>query len=93
MCVCVYNLHDLWHTLMVVRVVYLTCSSDSEWKTRYETQLEMNQQLSKQSLLLQNKVEEARRSFKESKICNMTNTTSPVNIEHDAKCLVMFCVA
>ena len=39
--------------------------SDNEWKTRYETQSELNQQLEKQILLLQDKVEEARRMFKE----------------------------
>ncbi|RUS85030.1 hypothetical protein EGW08_007214 [Elysia chlorotica] len=39
----------------------------NEWKTRYETQTEMNQQLEKQILMLQDKVEDARRNLKEGK--------------------------
>ncbi|GFR64587.1 coiled-coil domain-containing protein 169-like [Elysia marginata] len=38
----------------------------NEWKTRYETQTEMNQQLEKQILMLQDKVEDARRNLKEA---------------------------
>ncbi|KAK3785512.1 hypothetical protein RRG08_048646 [Elysia crispata] len=38
----------------------------NEWKTRYETQTEMNQQLDKQILMLQDKVEDARRNLKEA---------------------------
>ncbi|XP_025086236.1 coiled-coil domain-containing protein 169-like isoform X2 [Pomacea canaliculata] len=38
----------------------------NEWKTRYETQQEMNQQLERQIILLQNKVEEARHNLKEA---------------------------
>ena len=39
----------------------------NEWKTRYETQQEMNQQLEKGIILLQNKVEEARKNLREGK--------------------------
>lgn len=38
----------------------------NEWKTRFETQTEMNQQLEKQILMLQDKVEDARRNLKEA---------------------------
>uniref|UniRef100_A0A2C9KRX4 Uncharacterized protein n=1 Tax=Biomphalaria glabrata TaxID=6526 RepID=A0A2C9KRX4_BIOGL len=38
----------------------------NEWKTRFETQTEMNQQLEKQILMLQEKVEEAKRNLKEA---------------------------
>nr|KAG5705469.1 hypothetical protein BaRGS_004596 [Batillaria attramentaria] len=38
----------------------------NEWKTRFETQQEMNQQLERQIILLQNKVEEARRNLREA---------------------------
>ncbi|XP_070196996.1 uncharacterized protein [Littorina saxatilis] len=38
----------------------------NEWKTRFETQEEMNQQLERQIILLQNKVEEARRNLREA---------------------------
>ena len=41
--------------------------ADNEWKTRYETQVEMNQQLEKQSILLQDKIVDARGTVKESK--------------------------
>ncbi len=40
-------------------------SAGNEWKTRFETQVEMNQQLEKQIILLQDKVEEARKNLKE----------------------------
>ncbi|XP_013388888.1 coiled-coil domain-containing protein 169-like [Lingula anatina] len=39
----------------------------NEWKTRYETQVEMNQQLEKQVLVLQEKADEARKTLKEGK--------------------------
>ncbi|ELU08814.1 hypothetical protein CAPTEDRAFT_226076 [Capitella teleta] len=40
----------------------------NEWKTRYETQVEMNQQLEKQAILLATKVEESKRTLKELKM-------------------------
>ena len=38
----------------------------NEWKTRYETQVELNQQLEKQIIVLQDKIDEAKRTLKES---------------------------
>ncbi|XP_046550786.1 coiled-coil domain-containing protein 169-like isoform X1 [Haliotis rubra] len=38
----------------------------NEWKTRFETQQEMNQQLERQILIFQNKVEEARKNVREA---------------------------
>ncbi|KAL8603180.1 hypothetical protein ACOMHN_032626 [Nucella lapillus] len=38
----------------------------NEWKTRFETQQEMNQQLERQVLMLQDKVEDARRNLREA---------------------------
>ena len=38
----------------------------NEWKTRYETQVEMNQQLEKQAILLQDKIVDARSTLKDS---------------------------
>lgn len=38
----------------------------NEWKTRFETQEEMNQQLQQQTIILMEKVEEAKANFKES---------------------------
>ncbi|XP_064610040.1 coiled-coil domain-containing protein 169-like [Liolophura sinensis] len=38
----------------------------NEWKTRFETQEEMNQQLQRQILMLQTKVEEARKNLKDA---------------------------
>ncbi|CAE1227452.1 unnamed protein product [Acanthosepion pharaonis] len=38
----------------------------NEWKTRFETQEEMNQQLQQQIIILMEKVEEAKANFKES---------------------------
>ena len=40
---------------------------DNEWKTRHENQAELNQQLNKQILILQEKLEQAQKTFKESK--------------------------
>ncbi|CAL1544406.1 unnamed protein product, partial [Lymnaea stagnalis] len=40
-------------------------NENNEWKTRFETQTEMNQQLEKQILMLQEKVEDAKRNLKE----------------------------
>lgn len=39
--------------------------SGNEWKTRYETQTEINEQLERQILNLQNKVEEAKSNLKD----------------------------
>lgn len=39
----------------------------NEWKTRFETQQEMNQQLERQIIMLQDKVEEAKRNLKDGK--------------------------
>ena len=38
----------------------------NEWKTRYESQCEMNQQLEKQIIVLSDKVEDSRRTLKDS---------------------------
>ncbi|KAL8598678.1 hypothetical protein ACOMHN_033243 [Nucella lapillus] len=38
----------------------------NEWKTRYDTQQEMNQQMERGIILLQNKVEDARRDVREA---------------------------
>ncbi|KAH9513944.1 hypothetical protein Btru_031806 [Bulinus truncatus] len=38
----------------------------NEWKTRFETQTEMNQQLEKQILMLQEKIEDSKRNLKEA---------------------------
>ncbi|XP_076446908.1 coiled-coil domain-containing protein 169-like [Babylonia areolata] len=38
----------------------------NEWKTRFETQQEMNQQLERQVIMLQDKVEDARRNLREA---------------------------
>lgn len=37
----------------------------NEWKTRYETQTEINEQLERQILNLQNKVQEAKSNLKD----------------------------
>jgi len=37
----------------------------NEWKTRFETQEEMNQQLERQMIMLQDKIEEAKRNLKD----------------------------
>lgn len=39
----------------------------NEWKTRYETQTEINEQLDRQILMLQNKVQEAKANLKDGK--------------------------
>ncbi|XP_045203096.1 uncharacterized protein LOC123556437 isoform X45 [Mercenaria mercenaria] len=39
----------------------------NEWKTRFETQEEMNQQLERQIIMLQDKIEEAKRNLKDAK--------------------------
>ncbi len=38
-----------------------------EWKTRYETQIEMNQQLHMQALVLSEKIDEAKRTLKDGR--------------------------
>lgn len=38
----------------------------NEWKTRYETQTEINEQLERQILMLQNKVQEAKANLKDA---------------------------
>ncbi len=43
----------------------------NEWKTRFETQREMNQQLEKEIDLLLEKIEDANRTYKESKYLNV----------------------
>ena len=45
----------------------------NEWKTRFETQEEMNQQLERQLIMLQDKVEEAKRNLKDGKCCLLGN--------------------
>jgi Domain of unknown function (DUF4600) len=39
-----------------------------EWKTRYETQIEMNQQLHMQAIVLSEKIEEAKRTLKDGRL-------------------------
>ncbi|XP_052793818.1 coiled-coil domain-containing protein 169-like isoform X11 [Mya arenaria] len=39
----------------------------NEWKTRFETQEEMNQQLERQIIMLQDKIEEAKRNLKDAR--------------------------
>ncbi|XP_045203098.1 uncharacterized protein LOC123556437 isoform X48 [Mercenaria mercenaria] len=41
-------------------------SEGNEWKTRFETQEEMNQQLERQIIMLQDKIEEAKRNLKDA---------------------------
>ncbi|XP_060566108.1 coiled-coil domain-containing protein 169-like isoform X11 [Ruditapes philippinarum] len=43
-------------------------SEGNEWKTRFETQEEMNQQLERQIIMLQDKIEEAKRNLKDVSI-------------------------
>lgn len=49
---------------LVVRVLYVL---GNEWKTRFETQEEMNQQLERQMIMLQDKIEEAKRNLKDGR--------------------------
>ena len=41
--------------------------ADNEWKTRYETQIELNQQLERQINGLKERTEEARTNIRDSK--------------------------
>ena len=43
----------------------ITLITGNEWKTRFETQQEMNQQLEKQCTLLEEKIDEARKTLAE----------------------------
>ena len=43
----------------------------NEWKTRFETQEEMNQQLERQLIMLQDKVEEAKRNLKDGELFSL----------------------
>ncbi|XP_045203063.1 coiled-coil domain-containing protein 169-like isoform X15 [Mercenaria mercenaria] len=49
----------------------------NEWKTRFETQEEMNQQLERQIIMLQDKIEEAKRNLKDAKNYVAGRTNSP----------------
>ncbi|XP_045203069.1 coiled-coil domain-containing protein 169-like isoform X20 [Mercenaria mercenaria] len=52
-------------------------SEGNEWKTRFETQEEMNQQLERQIIMLQDKIEEAKRNLKDAKNYVAGRTNSP----------------
>ncbi|KAK3597690.1 hypothetical protein CHS0354_040065 [Potamilus streckersoni] len=56
----------------------------NEWKTRFETQEEMNQQLEKQIITLQDKVEDAKRNLKDAKAYVEGSRVSPVNSPPDS---------
>ncbi|XP_060566122.1 coiled-coil domain-containing protein 169-like isoform X24 [Ruditapes philippinarum] len=43
----------------------------NEWKTRFETQEEMNQQLERQIIMLQDKIEEAKRNLKDADLVQL----------------------
>ncbi|CAD5114987.1 DgyrCDS4014 [Dimorphilus gyrociliatus] len=49
----------------------------NEWKTRYETQMEMNQQLQKQVYVLQDRVDEAKRNLKDTKAPKSVRSFEP----------------
>ena len=44
----------------------ISIATDNEWKTRHESQAEMNEQLQKQIVLLQERQTEARTNIRES---------------------------
>ncbi|XP_053398629.1 uncharacterized protein LOC123556437 isoform X49 [Mercenaria mercenaria] len=46
-------------------------SEGNEWKTRFETQEEMNQQLERQIIMLQDKIEEAKRNLKDADLVQL----------------------
>ncbi|XP_052793825.1 coiled-coil domain-containing protein 169-like isoform X18 [Mya arenaria] len=46
----------------------------NEWKTRFETQEEMNQQLERQIIMLQDKIEEAKRNLKDADLVQLYQT-------------------
>lgn len=45
--------------------------TDNEWKTRYQTQCQINEQLEKQRIMLQDKLQNFRESTKSGKIYKM----------------------
>ena len=53
-------------TLQSCDVCWQVFVAGNEWKTRYETQVEMNQQLEKQTILLRDKIVDARSTLKDS---------------------------
>ena len=50
---------------MKTTIFFFLTLSGNEWKTRYETQTEINEQLERQILNLQNKVQEAKANLKD----------------------------
>ena len=60
---CCFRLQIHVHVCDIIRAFLLP---GNEWKTRYETQVEMNQQLEKQAILLQDKIVDARSTLKDS---------------------------
>ncbi|XP_060566127.1 coiled-coil domain-containing protein 169-like isoform X29 [Ruditapes philippinarum] len=58
----------------------------NEWKTRFETQEEMNQQLERQIIMLQDKIEEAKRNLKDADLVQLYQSKKiEVSIEEKAK--------
>ncbi|KAK2161560.1 hypothetical protein NP493_1576g00020 [Ridgeia piscesae] len=53
---------------------------NNEWKTRYESQTEMNEQLEKQIMLLQERLTEARNNIRENRFPNKTPRDSDKQI-------------
>ncbi|XP_060566149.1 uncharacterized protein LOC132725103 isoform X49 [Ruditapes philippinarum] len=61
-------------------------SEGNEWKTRFETQEEMNQQLERQIIMLQDKIEEAKRNLKDADLVQLYQSKKiEVSIEEKAK--------
>ncbi|XP_060566135.1 coiled-coil domain-containing protein 169-like isoform X36 [Ruditapes philippinarum] len=57
----------------------------NEWKTRFETQEEMNQQLERQIIMLQDKIEEAKRNLKDADLVQLYQSKKiEVSIEEKA---------
>lgn len=66
----------------------------NEWKTRYETQTEINEQLERQILMLQNKVQEAKANLKDGmypRIPFMTMMSGCFNIRQVLYFLISLC--
>ncbi|XP_052278821.1 coiled-coil domain-containing protein 169-like isoform X5 [Dreissena polymorpha] len=57
----------------------------NEWKTRFETQEEMNQQLERQIIMLQDKIEEAKRNLKDEETVKQNNRKKAGKTPRDAK--------
>ncbi|XP_052793831.1 coiled-coil domain-containing protein 169-like isoform X23 [Mya arenaria] len=55
----------------------------NEWKTRFETQEEMNQQLERQIIMLQDKIEEAKRNLKDADLVQLYQTKK-IEVMHES---------